>query len=99
MLLDIFHTIHSTCTGKESITPSGAFYRCALLYCACHLCRKVSPLHPSEKRHKNQSFVPIFLFRPADYHYGSVQTELILKEGGGGGEFDSPLTVLINSTP
>lgn len=97
MLLDIFHTIHSTCTGKETITPSSAFYRCALLYCACHLCRKVSPLHPSEKRRKNQSFVPIFLFRPADYHYGSVQTELILK--GGGGEFDSPLTVLINSTP
>ena len=60
MLLDLFHTIHSTCTGKESITPSGAFYRCALLYCACHLCRKVSPLHPSEKRRKNQSFVPIF---------------------------------------
>ena len=57
--------------------------------------RKVSPLYPSEKSRKNQSFVPIFLFHPADYHYGSVQTEFVLK----GEKFDLPFTVLINSMP
>ena len=79
MLIYIFHTRHSTCTGKESITPLGAFYKSAHLYCACHSCRKVSQPYPSEKSRKNQRFVPIFLFHQADYHYGSVQTELILK--------------------
>ena len=95
MLIHIFHTTHSACIGKESITPLGAFYKSAHLYCTCHSCRKVSPLHPSEKSRKNQSFVPIFLFHPADNHYGSVQTELILK----GEKFDLPFTVLINSMP
>lgn len=95
MLIYILHTTHSTCTGKESITPLGAFYKSAHLYCACHSCRKVSPLYESEKSRKNQSFVPIFLFHPADYHNGSVQTELILK----GEKSDLPFTVLINSMP
>ena len=68
------YTIYMSRKGK-CYTRFGAFYKSAHLYCVYHLCRKVSTRHPSEKRRKNQIFVSIFLFRPADKHYGIVQTD------------------------
>ena len=72
----IFHIIQSTCTGKESVTHGLARSISLHIFIAyiIYVARSQLAIHRKSSR-KNQIFVSIFLFRPADKHYGGVQTD------------------------
>lgn len=63
------YTIYMYRKGKCH-TRFGAFYIAYIIYVA----RSQLAIHRKSSR-KNQIFVSIFLFRPADKHYGGVQTD------------------------